>query len=283
MIVLINVSAYNIFIKGEISVTIITSYETISVELDQKTAWVSFNRPKSLNALNVQMMKELVHCFKDLTLNSEVNIVVLKGNGRGFSSGGDIKEMLAEGDESQFFTVMDCINELVMALYNMPKITIAGIHGAVAGLGLSIALATDFVVAEEDSKLAMNFIGIGLIPDGGGHFLLERRVGESKAKQIIWDGKVMNAQEALAKGIIDKAISSGALEEALKAKVEYFSSKPILSMIKSKKILSELNRPKLLKSLELEKHGQLNMRKTADHKEGVQAFIEKRQALFKGE
>ncbi len=263
--------------------TIITSYETISIELNKKTAWISFNRPKSLNALNIQMMKELVHCLKDITLNPAINIVVLKGNGRGFSSGGDIKEMLAQGDESEFFSVMDCINELIIALYNMPKITIAGIHGAVAGLGLSIALATDFIVAEEDSKLAMNFIGIGLIPDGGGHFLLERRVGEAKAKQIIWDGKVMSAQEALAKGIIDKAISSGSLDEALIEKVEYFLNKPILSMIKSKKILSELNRPKLLKSLELEKNGQLSMRKTADHKEGVQAFIEKRQALFKGE
>jgi enoyl-CoA hydratase/carnithine racemase len=128
----------------------------------------------------------------------------------------------------------------------------------------------------------MNFIGIALIPDGGGHFMLERRVGEIKAKQIIWEGKVMNGLEAKAAGIVDKVTKPGLLHEEVEQLVATCQQKPLLSMIKTKKILAEINRPTLIKSLELEKQAQLKMRKTDDHQEGIKAFLEKRPPQFKG-
>ena len=91
----------------------------------------------------------------------------------------------------------------------MPQITIAVVHGAAAGLGFSLVLGCDYIIAEEDSKLAMNFIGIGLVPDGGGHFFLKERVGIPQAKNLIWSGKVMNGHEALAKGLIDEVVGEG--------------------------------------------------------------------------
>ena len=173
------------------------------------------------------------------------------------------------------------ISELIITLYSIPKLTISAVNGAAAGLGFSLALATDHIIADNRSKLAMNFIGIGLIPDGGSHFFLEKRLGEIKAKQVIWDGKMMNAQEALELGLIQE-VAEGNLEETLEARISEWLSRPVQAMIKTKKILADSNRPQLLKILELENQGQLNMRRTFDHQEGIRAFIEKRPAKFIG-
>lgn len=254
---------------------------TIRVTVEGRVATVQMNRPESLNSINEEMMRELVTSLKEISSSDEVNIVVLTGNERAFSSGGDIKTMLSqEANENDFYSIMDILNELVVTINSLPMLTISAISGPAAGLGLSLALATDYIIADEKSKLAMNFIGIGLIPDGGAHFFLEKRLGEDKAKQLIWDGKVLTAQEALALNLIHEVAPN--YKEALDAKVEEWLAKPVQAMIKTKKIYAEKNRPQLLKILELEKNGQYAMRQTKDHKEGVAAFLEKRKPVFTG-
>jgi 2-(1,2-epoxy-1,2-dihydrophenyl)acetyl-CoA isomerase len=254
---------------------------TVLVHFDGRVATLELNRPESLNALNSEMIKELAAKLKDLSYNDEIDIIVLRGSGRAFSSGGDIKTMLLETNENDFSGVMDDINELVVPLYSIPKLTISAVSGAAAGLGLSLALATDYIIADRASKIAMNFIGIGLIPDGGGHFFLEKKLGEAKAKQVIWEGKIMTADEAYQIGLISE-IAEENIDDALQRKLNEWLYKPIQAMIRTKKILAERNRPDLLKILELEKHGQSKMRQTEDHQEGIQAFIEKRKPIFKG-
>ncbi|KAB2330977.1 enoyl-CoA hydratase [Bacillus mesophilum] len=253
----------------------------VNLSVNDRVATVELNRPDALNALDVEMLRELLSVLKDVSNSDGIDIVVLLGKGRAFSSGGDIKTMMSAKNESDFYQVMDCINELVVTLYSMPMLTISAVRGAAAGLGLSLALATDYIIADSASKLAMNFIGIGLIPDGGAHFFLENRIGEDKAKQLIWEGKILSAEEAFSKNIIHE-IAAGELEEALDAKINKWLSSPVQAMIKTKKILSDKNRPLLLKVLELEKLGQAKMRETQDHKEGIQAFIEKRKPVFQG-
>lgn len=255
--------------------------DKVNLSVEGRVATVELNRPESLNALDVEMLRGLLSVLKDVSNSDGIDIVVLIGKGRAFSSGGDIKTMMTAKNESDFYQVMDCINELVVTLYSMPKLTISAVRGAAAGLGLSIALATDYIIADPESKLAMNFIGIGLIPDGGAHFFLENRIGEDKAKQLIWEGRVLSADEALAKELIH-AVSEGELEEALQTKINKWLNSPVQAMIKTKKILSDKNRPLLLKVLELEKLGQAKMRETQDHREGIQAFIEKRKPIFQG-
>jgi 2-(1,2-epoxy-1,2-dihydrophenyl)acetyl-CoA isomerase len=254
--------------------------ETVKVSVVGRVATVELNRPESMNALDLEMIRGLAWNLKELCNSDDVEIVVLKGAGRAFSAGGDIKTMLSEGDESDFLSIMDSISELVVTLYSMPKVTISAITGAAAGLGFSLALATDYIIADSASKLAMNFIGIGLIPDGGGHFFMKSRVGETKAKHLIWEGKPMKADEALVHGLIDEVAND--IQASVQAKVEEWEKKPLQAMIKTKKIYAEENRLSLLKFLELEKIAQTKMRQTEDHQEGIQAFLEKRQPNFIG-
>ena len=255
--------------------------ETVNLHVDNRVATVEFNRPESLNSLNVEMLKGLAATFKKLSSSEDIDIVILIGKGRAFSSGGDIKTMLA-ADNTQFPEVMEIISEVVSSLYTMPKLTISAISGAAAGLGLSIALATDCIIAEKSSKLAMNFIGVGLIPDGGGHFFLEKRLGEDKAKQLIWEGKSLEADEAYRKGLVDEVVSDGELMESVHLKLQRWLNSPVKAMIETKKIYIEKNSSKLFNILDLEKEAQYKMRHTQDHQEGVQAFIEKRRPVFKG-
>jgi enoyl-CoA hydratase/carnithine racemase len=254
---------------------------TLNVEVTGRVATIQFNRPESLNSINIEMIKELASNLKEISNSDVIDIVVFTGNERAFSSGGDIKTMLNQKvNENDFSSVMDNISELVVTINSLPMLTISAISGAAAGLGLSLALATDYIIADENSKLAMNFIGIGLIPDGGAHFFLEKRMGENKAKQLIWEGKTLSAEEAHKLNLVHEVAAD--YKEALEAKIEDWLNKPIKAMIKTKKILAEKNRPQLLKILELEKNGQYAMRQTKDHQEGIAAFLEKRKPKFTG-
>ena len=131
------------------------------------------------------------------------------------------------------------LSRLAKALYSLPQITIAVVHGAAAGLGFSVALGCDYIISEENSQLAMNFIGIGLVPDGAGHFFLKERIGVPEAKKLIWSGKMMNGQEALEKGLVDEMVAEGKSAEHAEIFAHKLLASPISAMIATKKILHE--------------------------------------------
>jgi 2-(1,2-epoxy-1,2-dihydrophenyl)acetyl-CoA isomerase len=252
--------------------------DTVSLTFSNQLAILELNRPQSLNAMNEQMLTELLAALKEVE-KGDVPILFIIGKGRGFSAGGDIKTMLNVADHEKFFEIMETIKQLIVTLYSLPKLVVAAVHGPAAGLGFSFALASDYLIATKDARLAMNFIGIGLIPDGGGHFFLERRLGEAKAKQLIWEGKTMNAEEAFHLGLVDDIVEK--IEE-IHEKIAWWQKKPLQAMIETKKIYTELNKERLLQVLQLETSGQQKMRQTEDHHEGVRAFLEKRKPNFIG-
>ncbi len=258
------------------------NFETIKLEIADRKATLLLNRPHAMNAMDFTMMRELAECFEALHNEKDVQILVIKGEGKVFSAGGDVKMMVASEDFSDFGTIMGDITRLVKAYYTLPMITISQIHGASAGLGFSLALGSDIIVAEQSSKLAMNFIGIGLIPDGAGHFFMKQRLGTAKAKQMIWEGKVLNGEAALALGLIDYNVPDGTAAVTVDQLVGKLLASPILAMIETKQILHNANLPELDLILEGESAGQVKMRQTKDHVEGIKAFVEKRVPQFTG-
>lgn len=259
------------------------SYQTVVLKKEGRLAHLTLNRPKSMNAMDDVMMKELADVFESLQDDRTVQVLVINGEGRAFSAGGDIKKMVDPNNPMDIGKVMVDVSRLAKALYSLPQITIAVVHGAAAGLGFSVVLGCDYIIAEEDSKLAMNFIGIGLVPDGAGHFFLKERVGIPEAKKLIWSGKVMNGTEAIGKGLIDEVVTEGKAVEYGEAYAQKLLASPIAAMIASKRILHEQKMAELDNILEMESEAQVAMRKTADHLEGIQAFVEKRKPVFKGE
>ena len=258
------------------------SYKTVELEKEGRLARLTLNRPASMNAMDGVMMKELADVFESLKQDVSVQVLLIQGAGRAFSAGGDIKAMLDPDNPMGIENIMGDVSRLAKALYTLPQMTIAVVHGAAAGLGFSLVLGCDYIIAEEDSKIAMNFIGIGLVPDGGGHFFLKERVGIPQAKNLIWSGKVMNGNEALAKGLVDEVVAIGKSTEYGKAFAHQLLASPIEAMLASKNILHDQKTKELDRILELESEAQVAMHKTADHLEGIQAFVEKRKPAFTG-
>lgn len=255
-------------------------FETITIERNGRLAIISLNRPKSMNAMDDVMLRELANCFEALHNDSTIQVLILKGEGKVFSAGGDIKAMVAGSFD--IAKIMVDVERMVKAFYSLPMVTIAAVHGAAAGLGFSLALATDIIIAEEESKLAMNFIGIGLVPDGAGHFFMKERLGVPKAQQMIWAGEVLDGVTAEKIGLVDEVVPNGSAVEQAGQLAQRLLHSPLLSMIETKKILHTQKLAELNSILEMESIAQTKMRSTSDHLEGIKAFVEKRKPNFEG-
>lgn len=260
------------------SVKAVSETKYLEVHFQNQVATISFNRPEVMNAFNREMWIEFNQLLKEISEIKSVHIVILKGNGNAFCAGADIKNMSPDMDSS---ITMDIVSEIAVRLYTYPKLTISAIHGAAAGGGLSLALATDYSIAHANSKIAMNFNGIGLIPDIGAHFFLLQKLGEAKTKQLIWNSGVLSSPKAHEIGLIDEITDD--LQNAVLRQVNKWLESPLQALIQTKLITSEIHRNELIKILELEKIAQLKLKKTHDHLEGVNAFKEKRKPVFTGE
>ncbi|MCP3026767.1 enoyl-CoA hydratase [Halobacillus sp. A5] len=244
--------------------------------------YLTLARGEKFNALHVNMLREFADAVEELKQDEQSQIVVLSGAGDGFCAGGDVSMMQDVSSPEVYDQVMNDIETIVTGFYSMPKIVIAALHGPVVGLGLSIALSADYLMAEADARLSMNFIGIGLAPDGGGHFFLEQRLGTHRAKQFAWQGEQLRAKEAFDFQLIDLVFEGNIHDEAANL-AEEWSAKPLQSMITTKSIYHQYGIDQLLQYLSRERQSQWKLKQTADHREGVQAFLEKRPANFKGE
>ncbi|UOQ92730.1 enoyl-CoA hydratase [Halobacillus shinanisalinarum] len=238
------------------------------------------NRGEKYNALHVEMLQEFAEAVT-VVKEHKAQVVVISGTGQGFCAGGDLKMMKEIGDSKIYEQVMNDIETVVTTIYNMPKVVIAALHGPVVGLGLSIALAADYIMADANARISMNFIGIGLVPDGGGHFFLEQRLGVHHAKHLTWQGQEMRAKEAFDHKLVDIVVARNIHEEADQLAWTW-SQRPLKSMIATKEIYHQYKIDQLLQYMAKERQAQWTLRTSEDHKEGVSAFLEKRKPDFNG-
>ena len=246
-------------------------------------ATITLNRPEKLNAFTGTMREELLEALRACERDDSVRVVVLTGAGRAFCAGGDVEFMSGlqkSGDVTSFRRLLDAGRDVVLQIIAMAKPVIASINGVAAGAGCNLALACDYRIASENAKLSQSFVKIGLHPDWGGTWLLPRLVGRSRAAEILMTGRMVDAAEAVAIGMIDRIASDLAAETGKLAAT--IAAAPPIAIAGIKRALDAADRNDLRAQIELESEHQLRCFESNDAAEGMAAFFEKRAATFTG-
>jgi 2-(1,2-epoxy-1,2-dihydrophenyl)acetyl-CoA isomerase len=259
-----------------------STFQFLKYQVENGTATISLNRPDVYNALNDEITFELQDAFKAIAKDEKIRVVVLTGEGKAFCSGQDLKSAAGQQKRSFLDSLHKRYNPIIRAMRNLPKPIVCRLNGVAAGAGCSIALACDVIVASEEATLIEVFINIGLVPDSGSSYFLPRLVGMAKAFELCSIGSRVKATEAAAIGLINKVVAADKLDEAVKHYTDYYSQAPTKSIGLIKKMLNKSATANLDDMLEYEAYCQEIAGNSADYKEGVAAFLEKRKAAFKG-
>ena len=258
------------------------AYKFLLFRNDNGTATISLNRPEVYNALNDEITFELQDVFKSVAKDDTIRVVVLTGEGRAFCAGQDLKASASAGKRSFMDSLHKRYNPIIRAMRGLPKPIICRLNGVAAGAGCSLALACDMIIASEEATLIEVFINIGLVPDSGSTFFLPRLVGTARAFELCTMGSKIRATEAVAFGLINKAVPDDQLDEAVKTYTDYFASAPTKAVGLIKKMLQKSAGATLDEMLDYEAYCQEIAGSSEDYKEGVAAFLEKRKARFTG-
>lgn len=262
------------------------SYDTIEFKIDSGVARLTLNRPDSLNSFNTQMHEEVRAALQEVKNDRAVRCLLLTANGRGFCAGQDLGDRsVAAGDTVPDLgeSVEKNYNPLIRTLTTLEMPVICAVNGVAAGAGASIALACDIVLAARSASFVQVFCKIGVVPDSGGTWNLPRAVGLPRARGLALLGDKLSAEQAETWGMIWKCVDDEQLQDEALRMARHFASQPTrgLALIKQALLASTANT--LEDQLELEKESMRAAGRTADYREGVAAFMEKRAPQFKGE
>ena len=258
------------------------SYETLTTDVKENIAYITLNRPERLNSFDMKLGEELYKVLHEISKNEEIRAVVIKGTGKGFCGGGDVKEMHVAEDKSQFLRELTkAIHKCVIEMRTMEKPVIGAVNGHAFGAGLSLALACDIIIAVKDAKFGTAFIGIGLAP-GCGTQLFTKLVGYQRACEYILTSKTFTPEDAFELGIINKVVESDELDEAVEEFASKFRKLAPIAVGKAKMLINKSMENDMVTHLELESKTAAQSAGTMDFKEGVTAFVEKRKPVFKG-
>lgn len=260
----------------------IQAYENILFENKNGIAKITLNRPEQLNPLSTSMLQDLEKAVSRVKEDNTVRVLVITGAGRAFSAGGDVKEFerssIGELNES-----MEIGNRVLANIVNLEIPVISAINGHAVGAGFNFALAGDIVLSSDKSKFGQIFIKIGAIPDSGGTYFLPRLIGVAKAKELMFTGRMIDAKEAYDMGLVSRIVDSGEFETEVEKLALELSKAPTKAIGLMKQLLNKSFDYELQSALKFEQLGQLLAIDSHDFREGVQAFIDKRQPNFLGE
>jgi len=260
-------------------------YKSIEVDIDElnKLAVIYFNRPKQLNAFNIEFLDELISAFNEISESTTIRCLILTGRGKAFCAGGDVAEFQKAEVPDEFMANMASrLHKGIKILKNMKQLTIAAINGACFGAGLGYATACDFRISSEKATFGCAFTRIGLSPDSSSTFHLPKLVGLSIANEMFFLHRTLNAEEALQSNLVNKVVNSEIfMEEVKKIAIEISHGAP-MAFAFTKKLLKESYTNDLKTHLDREAEHIVKTAGTEDFQEGLKAFFEKRKPEFKG-
>ncbi|WP_307845894.1 enoyl-CoA hydratase-related protein [Saccharomonospora sp. NB11] len=262
--------------------------ETSEVLLTTDTDGVrtlTFNRPKAYNSLTVELKERLLTALREAAEDDTVRAVVLTGAGKAFCAGQDLKEHVAtlrSDIDNPLATVAEHYNPIVTALVELPKPVIAAVNGSAAGAGAALAYACDLRIASTSASFSMAFAGVGLGPDSGASWTLQRLVGAGRAVELMLLGRKVDSDEALRIGLVGEVVPDDELAARAHAVAARLAAGPTRAYAKIKSTVAHAAQSSLAEALAAEEAAQTELGATADHREAVEAFVEKRRPTFTG-
>ncbi len=259
-------------------------YETIRFERTGDLATITLNRPERLNACAPAMAEEIFNAIRDI---GDARALLIKGEGRAFCSGADLsggrgsRTSTTAGDGS-FTVLQQSYNPMIASLWNLPIPVVTAVNGPAAGIGCSIALAGDFVLAGKSGYFLQAFVNIGLVPDGGSSWILPRLAGLAQATRMMMLGERIHGEEAERIGLIYKCVEDDALAAEAQAIAERLAAGPTVALSRMKANIRGALQCDLSTALMMEAQGQRIAGSSEDAAEGGKSFLEKRKPVFKG-
>jgi 2-(1,2-epoxy-1,2-dihydrophenyl)acetyl-CoA isomerase len=263
----------------------VASHETVDLTTDGPAARILLNRPDALNAWNEQFGRDLLDAVTTVAGDDSLRAVLITGAGRGFSSGADLKEQRStteDGLPDLSARLKEIYHPIITALREMPKPVVAAVNGPAVGIGCSLALAADLIVAAESSYFLLAFVNIGLVPDGGSTAFLPARVGYARAAEMAMLGERVPAEQALDWGLVNRVVPDDQLESASGELLDRLANGPTRSYAGAKMLLNRRMYADLAGQLDAEAEAQKGQGGSKDFIEGVIAFVEKRPPNFTG-